>query len=264
MPEPRFAENQPPKPIQKLTSKPDFDARRFYVSQLDRYLRCPRQFYYAEVWKLAGKRDDSIYLKFHSCVYQTINDLQRAKNAAILFDEQAALEKLDEYWKENDLDAHAYAPIYRAEAEEMLRRMCRQVSETEGEFLHPTWEVELENGVAVVRPDNLEMIKNETETTRVVVRRFRTGKAPNKIEVKEIDGLLQYAVKIYFPEATVEMQKKYLGDDTTHQVPFDDKKISNRLQKYNEAFKSIQSGELSAKPNSENCPVCPYLFICPK
>jgi DNA helicase II / ATP-dependent DNA helicase PcrA len=263
LPEPRFAETQIPKPIEKTTSKIDFAANRFYVSQLDRYLRCPRQFYYAEVWKMSGKRDDSIYLKFHSCVYQTINDLQRAKNAAILFDERAALEKLDEYWKENDLDTHAYAPVYRAEAEEMLRRMCRQVSETEGEFLHPTWEVELENGAIVVRPDNVEMIKNETET-RVVVRRFRTGKAPNKIEVKEIDGLLQYAVKTHYPEAAPVMQKKYLGDGVTHDLPFDDKKINNRLKKYNDAIEQIQNGEFSPKPNSDNCPGCPYFFICPK
>ena len=49
----------------------------FDVEALDLYLRCPRQYYYAYVLGLRGKRMDSGYMQFHHCIYGVLSWLQK-------------------------------------------------------------------------------------------------------------------------------------------------------------------------------------------
>ncbi|MDQ3748723.1 MAG: UvrD-helicase domain-containing protein [Acidobacteriota bacterium] len=250
-----------PETVKQLSE--DFPPKTFYSAELDHYLRCPRSYFYANICGLKSKGEQSIYLKFHSCVYETINSLQATRQIeGIEFSEENSLTRLNEFWRAAEIDAHAYAPIYKKGAEEIVRRMCRRIENAGAEILRPTFEVKVSNGAVRVRLDAVEITEIEGET-RAVIRKYKTGKQPKKPTTDDVDALVMRAAKEQFPEAAPLLQKIYLSDDTAQDQNVTEKVIKNRLEKYERAIDGINSQKFPATPSDDNCPHCPYFFICP-
>ncbi|MBS1796677.1 MAG: UvrD-helicase domain-containing protein [Acidobacteria bacterium] len=262
LPVPRVVEDAEPA-IADPAETNDFPFATHYAAELDRYLRCPRQYFYTDVCGLTGRGERSVYLKFHSCVYETIHALQSARqleNKAPTVED--ALGKLDEFWQAAEIDAHPYAPLYRRRAEEMIGRICARLAGENRAALRPTFELKLAGGAIHVKPDAVEEFETDGEK-RVVVRRFRTGKSPKKAATDDVDALLVEAAKQHFAGAPAVLQKIFLSDDTAQDVPVTEKVVKNRLAKYEQAIDGINRQRFPAAPSDNNCPHCPHYFICP-
>jgi superfamily I DNA/RNA helicase len=235
----------------------------YYSADLDRYLRCPRDYYYTNLLGLKGKGDVSVYLKFHSCVYDTIYSLQTIRKLEnIEVTEQTALSRLQEFWQAANLDDHAYSPIYKKKAEEIVRVMCDKITQSTNEILRKSYEIQLENGTIRVRPDAVEIFEEGGEK-RVVVRRYRTGKSPKEAKIDNVDALMLEAVQQKYPEAKSTVQKIFLTDNISQDVPVSKKVLGNRLKKYQNAINGIGSNQFPADPSEDNCPHCSHFFVCP-
>ncbi len=249
---------------EKIESNNDFYAHNFHASQIVRYEKCPRKFYYKDVLKLDEKTETAVYLKFHRTVYQTLGELQKMHNAREIINEEVALEKLDANWNETDLNEHSYSEIYKENAVRMLKSACRKIADTKGEIVQSSINLQLENGVIFISPDFME--KSEAE---ISIRRFQTKKAPHlkegkKEEVEDTDVILQLAARSAFEEKDVKLNKVYLSDDIEREIPLTSRTEKLRIEKYEKIISRIKSGDFSAKPDSEACPNCAYFFICPK
>ena len=156
----------------------------FYAKDLDRYLECPRDYFYTNVLGLKGAGEKSIYLKFHSCVYDTLQSIQAIRQLqTIELSEDTALLRLDEFWLAAEVDAHPYAPVYKQKAVEIVRRMCRKIQNSSGEIISPTYEVKLSNASVRARLDAVEIVNTEEGQT-AVIRKYKTGKSPKKSSLK--------------------------------------------------------------------------------
>jgi DNA helicase-2/ATP-dependent DNA helicase PcrA len=235
----------------------------FYSGDMDRYMRCPRDYYYTNILGLKAKSDASIYLKFHSCVYDTIHSLQTIRQLEHLeVTEETALSRLREFWREANMDEHAYSPIYKKKAEQIVRVMCAKIARSRNEILRKSFEIRLENGTIRVRPDAIEIYEDAGEK-HVAIRRYRTGKSPKEVKVDDIDALMLEAVQRRYPEAKSLIQKIYLTDNVAKDVSVSKKILANRLKKYQEAIDGIMANQFPAEPGEDNCPHCPHFFICP-
>ena len=247
------------------TATETYPSQRFYSTDLDRYLRCGRDYFYTNVLGLKAAGDKSIYLKFHACVYDTIRSMQSIRQMEnIDLTEDAAFARLDEFWQAAEVDAHAYAPVYKARAEEIIRRMCRKMENSiaSNEITRPVYEVKLVGGTVRVQIDVVEIVETNGEKT-AVIRKYKTGKSPKKPSVDDVDILMTVAVQNEFPEATPLLQKTYLSDDTAQEIPISAKVIANRLKIYEAAIDGINKGVFEPAPGDNNCPYCPHFFICP-
>ncbi len=242
-----------------------FASQTHYSSDLDRFLRCGRDYFYTNILGLKATGDKSIYLKFHACIYDTISSMQSIKQIEnIEFSEENALARLNDFWLAADVDKHAYAPIYRERAEEIIRRVHRKMSQTDSanEITRPTYEVKLSNGAIRVRLDAVEIVENEQEKN-AVIRKYKTGKSPKKPTTDDADVLMTVAVQNNFPEAKPVLQKIYLSNDEIQEIPISAKVINLRLKKYEKAIENIRRKKFEPAPNDNNCPYCPHYFICP-
>ncbi len=264
LPKARLIETQDSSTVELLNIFANsFPLKTFYSTDLDRYLRCPRQYFYTTVCGLKGRGDLSVYLKFHTAVYDTIHSLQSISQIeGIEFNEETAFSRLEEFWLAAELDAHPYSPIYRRKAEEIIKRMCERIQNSNAEILRPTYQVKLANGIVRVKPDAIEETEIDGEK-QIVVRRYRTGKSPKKPATDDIDALMMQAVKENFPDTKASMQKIYLSDAAVQDIPITERVIKNRLEKYEQAIDGINNQKFPAVANDNSCPHCPHYFICP-
>lgn len=249
-----------------ITETETFPPQTFYASDLDRYLCCGRDYFYTNVLGLKAAGDKSIYLKFHACLYDTLRSMQSIKQLEhIELTEDIALRRLDEFWQAAEVDAHAYAPIYRARAEEIVRRVCRKMenSTAPNEITRPVYEVKLAGGSVRVQPDAIEIVETNGEKT-AVIRRYKTGKSPKKAATEDVDVLMTVAARDKFPEAKeAVLQKIYLSDDVVQEISISPKVTANRLKIYEQAIENINKRQFEPVPSENNCPYCPHFFICP-
>lgn len=236
----------------------------FYAAELDRYNRCGRDYFYTHVLGLKAAGEKSIYLKFHSCLYDTLRSMQSMMQLGnVGLNEQTALARLAEFWQAAEVDLHAYAPIYKIRAEEIIRRMCAKMLKdvSAQEVMRPTYDVALSGGTIRVALDSVELADNYGEKT-VIIRKFKTGKTPKKSDAEDIDVLMKAAAQNKFPDAEISLQKIYLSDDEVREIPISAKVTANRLKNYETAIAKIKQGIFAAQPG-DNCPYCPHFFICP-
>lgn len=237
----------------------------FYAAELDRYLECPRKFFYAHVLGLKGSGEKSIFLKFHSCVYNALRSIQSIRQLeAVEFSEAVALERLDDFWRDANIDVHPYAPIYRVKAEEIIRHACQKIeTSTAAEKIKPSFEVKLSNGTVKFEVDSLEIVETGGEKI-ALFRKFRTGKQQKDIKQKNTEVMTVVAAREYYPDAKPVLQRVNLGDDTIQGVKVTDRLIKNRREKYEKAIEEINKRLFEASPKeADDCPHCAFYFICP-
>ncbi len=251
-------------PSEKMSGGETDSRRAFYAAELDRYLECPRKFFYTSVLGLKGTSEKSIFLKFHSCVYDTLRSIQTiSQMETIELSEETALERLDQFCQKENIDAHPYAPIYRQKAEEIILRMCAKKESPTAETMKPGFEIKLSNGAVKIEADSLEILETGSEKT-AVFRKYRTGKRQKKIDPKNTEVMTVIAARKNFPDAKHVLKRINLGDDTIQEVTVTEQLIKNRVKKYEKAIDDINKRLFEASPKeSGDCPHCAYFFVCP-
>src|SRR5207302_48956 len=119
---------------------------------------------------LGGRREDSAYVQFHSCVYTVLGWLQDERGSGRRPDERGVLDKLEEVWNQRGPKDHLYELEYRRIAETMVRRAIgeawRPPRRTE---VQPRWEVPLGHGIVSVTPDRVVERDDQVVLQRLVV-----------------------------------------------------------------------------------------------
>ncbi len=240
------------------TEKPD-NRVNFYMAEINRYDRCPRQFYYYHTKGLKGQDDVSPYVKFHRCLYQVIGELNGRKAAGSDISNGKALEVLEEKWSEANIDAHPYAPFYKSTAVEITERIAAQVASTPTANIQPELTLELSNGTVKIRPDAVSVVGDE-----VVVTKYKTGKATKTpTEAKFEDMATHIAAKQNFEPRNVISERVYLSDDSTHQLNIGKVKENNHIKKSESHISGINARKFEPDTDQRTVPRLPLLLCVP-
>lgn len=176
--------------------------------------------------------------------------------------EEVAFAKLDEFWKEAELDSHPYASIYREKAEEVVDQMRLNLEGDGTESVSGTFDLELSNGVVRLKIDSI-IERGTGSQKKAIVTKFKTGKQPKKVLPEDSDAITLKAMRESFPESEILLERVYLGDNSSVEVSITDRVIKNRIEKYEKSIEGIRKGIFPPKPGENDCAHCANYFICP-
>lgn len=233
---------------------------------LETYLRCPRQYYYAQELKLPSAFRGEGYPQFHACVRQTLHWLEdaREQGQAPSPDEIAA--RLEVIWAEHGPVGHLHEAKYKDSAHQMLRASSALGTETEQRAGVKSLRATLSNCHVHVRPD---AVRRDTADGTLIVARHLTGKPGANDHTDKRLALYRRAAQQTHPDTPVRVELRYLADGGIVAVkppekPQEVKWEEGRLAKYEKAARGIQLGIFDAKPESgDECQKCAFALICP-
>lgn len=234
-------------------------------SALDTYLRCPRQYHYAQVLKLPGAFLGGGYPQFLSCVRSALNWQEDRKAAGETVTDSALWEKLETIWAESGPTGHLHEQKYLAAAKQMLGNAASLSAETEQKADTRTLKATLSNCRVVVRPDVLRV--DSADGSLVVARRL-TGKPGKDDHTDKRLALYRRAASETHPGKTLQISLHYLADGVRVPVAAPETKQQHgweagRLAKYEQAAAGIGRGHFPAEPGDE-CAKCAYHLLCPE
>ena len=235
-------------------------------SALESYLRCPRQYHYAQALKLPGAFGGAGYPQFHDCVHRTLRWMEdgREQGRAPGLEEVAA--RFEAFWAEHGPVGHLHESKYKDSALGMLRAGGALGAETEQRAGIKSLRATLTNCHIRVRPD---AIRRNTEDNTLIVVRHRTGRAKDDDHTNKKLSLYRRAAQQTHPDTPVRVELRYLAEGRIREVAAPEtnqqcKWEADRLLKYEQAARGIQLGLFPAKPESrDQCGTCAYALICP-
>jgi superfamily I DNA/RNA helicase len=234
----------------------------FHEQHLDVYMKCPRKYFYEFVLELGGRREDSVYVQFHQCVYDVLRWLQHERAEGHNVDESAARAYLAEIWKARGPLDHFYEPIYRSEAELMVVRAVNRPPLPNSKSARLECEIALPHGRVKLTLDHTELVEDGSDPF-LLVQRIRTGR-PSKSEAdKPIYGLYHAAAEQEYPKARRQLQILYLSTNEVKDSELKKKQVETRLTNYDDAIVGILNEQFDPEPSDRECPRCPHYFICP-
>jgi DNA helicase-2/ATP-dependent DNA helicase PcrA len=251
-------------PPQTPVSKPLFTER-----QLGAYLKCPRKFFYEQRLYLSGRGEETAYLRFHACVYETLSWLAVERMAGRLAEESAddfqalARAQLTQLWRVKGPVEHVYESFYREQARLMVERAVRHYARARGQLFHQTWTIERPGALVSVTPDYMELI-GETDGPTILFRQTRTGKPPTKTPDDDAYALFYAIAAEHFPQARPRVEILYLSTDEIIELKLSQRTINTRLKHYDDAISGILAGEFPPEVSDHQCPRCAHFFTCPK
>lgn len=234
----------------------------FHVRELDVYLNCPRKYLYEFILGLSGKRDDTAYLQFHKCVYDAVRQVKTEHTQGKPASEKLAQKYLDDAWDKRGPKDHYLKDIYKEAAQAMVANAVKRIRAA-ANLVSTDLEVTLPAGKIALSLDHAEVTDEGADNKMVFLQRFRTGKPSKTESEKPIYGLMLKAAADAYPKSEQRLQILYLGADSAEDIPLTDKKIANRVEKYNNAMLGIKIEEFPATPDDHECPRCPHYHICP-
>lgn len=244
--------------------KPQFTER-----QLGAYLKCPRKFFYEQRLYLSGKGEETAYLRFHACVYETLAWLagermagRLAEGSADAFQERAQAQ-LTRLWQAKGPVGHVYESFYREQAALMVERAVRHYSRARGQLLHQTWTIERPGAHVSITPDYMELIE-ELDGETILFRHTRTGKPPARTPDDDAYALFYAIAAEHFPQARPRVEILYLSTDEIIELNLSQRTINTRLKHYDDAISGILAGEFPPEVSDHQCPRCAHFFTCPK
>ena len=225
--------------------------------ELAAYERCPRQYFYSHLFRLAGTRRDSAFTKTHRSIYSVLDWLKQ-QPAGVFPGRDQVFEQLDEAWKEVGLAGNAFERPYRLLAETIVGHLVdahQGLTRAEAEPL----EVELPGGTVVVEPD----VWIERADGARLLRDFRTGRRGSFRGDATIYGLLEAGARLRYGMDGYELDVLHLIDKKRTRINMSIRKIMSRCEKTAGFLADMNAGKYPAKPDPVRCPRCPYFFCCP-
>jgi len=227
----------------------------YTLSEVEQYMRCPRQYFYGRIRKLVGDQDDTAYSAFHQSLWNTIRRVRREGTAATL---EEAAGWYDEEWESRGFAEHAHAELLNLRAKECLKSVIEQSHDLE-EPLELT--LRFPEGSIRVQPHHFAV----SEDGGIAIEQWRVGRPSDSDHKKPKLALIRKAAKETRPDArSVEIRLRYLATGETKEIPEKTRYEPDRVAKYGRALAGIAAGEFPAEPESvDQCPRCPFYFICP-
>ncbi|ANL68571.1 DNA helicase UvrD-like protein (plasmid) [Rhizobium phaseoli] len=226
------------------------------VSDLDVYLQCGRRYRYQIVDALRGGKDESPYVAFHRCVYQTANWIEEQVRSGQNVSVDVAVERLEFVWAASGPVTHGFAGFYLNTAREMVSRMAGIVTAEPGSAEGQEWSVPISGRRITVTPDRVVKSGNT-----VRVQRLRTGKKTKSEPEKPIYAILRRGAELENPGKRIEVETLYLSTGNRVPVPADG--AGKALNEYQKAISQIEAGDFGIEnADRRHCPNCPYYFRC--
>lgn len=246
------------------------DAKLLFTErQLGAYLKCPRKYFYEQRLYLSGRGEETAYLRFHSCVYETLAWLagermsgRLAEGSVAVFQEDAQAQ-LSRLWRAKGPVGHVYESFYREQAALMVRRAVRHYARARGRLFQQAWLIERPDAFISLTPDYVELIE-EADSATLLLRQTRTGRPPANAPDDDIYALFYAIAAEHFPQARPRVEVLYLSTDETIELDLSRRTINTRLKHYDDAVAGILSGEFPAEVSDHQCPRCAHFFTCPK
>jgi DNA helicase II / ATP-dependent DNA helicase PcrA len=249
---------------QAADAKPLFTER-----QLGAYLKCPRKYFYEQRLYLSGRGEETAYLRFHSCVYETLAWLagermagRLAEDSVAVFQEDAQAQ-LARLWRVKGPVGHVYESFYREQSALMVGRAVRHYAHARGRLFQQTWLIERPRALVSLTPDYVELIE-EADHTTLLFRQTRTGRPAAKAPDEDIYALFHAIAAEHFPQARPRVEVLYLSTDEIIELNLSRRTINTRLKHYDDAIAGILAGEFPPEVSDHQCPRCAHFFTCPK
>jgi hypothetical protein len=223
---------------------------------LDLYTQCPARYRYEVLEGLRGGRDQSAYLRFHRCVYETVAWLEVERAAEKPASVATALAKLDELWSAHGPVGHGFERYYRNAAEAMVRRITEAIATEASQYDRQEWTIPLAGRKVLVTPDRVMLPADGS----VRIQRIRTGRKTKTELERPVYALLRKGAALMHPgkRATVEIFYIATGERAAPTVGNDQKS----LKIYADAIAGIERGDFPPETDARRCPNCPSYFIC--
>jgi superfamily I DNA/RNA helicase len=249
---PESDDAEPPRSISPSGRLPIYTA-----TDLEKYQRCPRNYYYEKVLHLDGGSGDVGYLKLHGILGSYADWLEAQMSGGIFPTADERHAKIAELWEQGGPVGHLHESVFREEAETVADvEPVRRVTTAQPLAMS----AKLRNAVVQVRPDSVAVTDGMLRITRRMVGEARDGDHTNKRL-----ALLRRAAVDSYPEYKQEVELHYLHDGTVMDVPESTRYEPNRVAKYEAAVDGIEAGQFPAKPeNWETCNSCSFFFVCPR
>jgi hypothetical protein len=230
-----------------------FEGRpKFTNHQVRLYGACARRFFYTHILEVGGRRTITPFMRMHDVVRVVFQGLVAG---AVLTDDQAVRERVQQEMDDAGLSHEGYAEHYRDLALQLLRFF---VASRDGQTPEAPSELTISFGpdVIVVRPDDV-LVRADGRRT---LRHVQTGHMRSDEGRDAGAAAFVLAAQRAFPEAHVEMV--HLADQTVLPYDLSPKELSTRRQKIQGHLDGIRAGRFPTDPSSRRCPGCPALFIC--
>lgn len=221
-------------------------------SQLALYEKCPRRFLYTHVLKLGGRRTESAFMKMHSAVQKTIDELVDPTKP-VLTDVELNILYM-RHWEARGPIEHGYVDDYERIGRQLVSYLFNlRRNETPEPVTDLT--LNLADAQIIVRPDE-RTIRSDG---RLVFRRIRTGRKTST----STDSLDAAAYQLA-AGSIGDIEFVFLTDEEKSSVKMGTTKLNNRRKRIEVAAASIRSGAFPSSPKQPDrtCPRCPYFFIC--
>lgn len=235
----------------------------FRYSEIDAYQKCPRQFYYRHVLNLPEPEDTRAFLAYRTATQSVLDWIDERHREGSLPAEWEEMERVfASRWQERGLTEHVHGDFYREEALVFVRRMWEDRLQREPA---PEWKRSVSgviDGVRYTVP--VEATRVEGSTLRVGHRYFRDRK-PKEDHLEMRYTLLRHALATEAAGQAVVIEMHYPHESVELKPPRKDVD-PRRIVKFGQITAGVAAGEFPAAPTKgrdEECPRCPYAWVCP-
>lgn len=223
------------------------------LSDVETYLRCPRQYFYRRVENISDDNRRRPYPLFAEAVRKLIQWHRAECFAGRKPTPDAAAARLEALWNESALADYPVGTAMRRRMEEI----CAHLDSVQG-ARSEEWTVHLDHGNVVVRPDGVTEGNEE-----IVIEKHRLGRESDSHRTEPVLSLYRLAA-IQRGYKSVQAVNRYLAAGETKESPPNARYEPARVEKYDRALKGISAGTFDPSPADPNeCNRCPFFLVCP-
>jgi ATP-dependent exoDNAse (exonuclease V) beta subunit len=269
------------------------------ASELEMYLRCPRQYQYRYIYGFQPTEQG--YRQFYDSVQRTVRVVherlasasaapaQTQRTSEPAFSLEAAQELFAENWRQYGPLEHPFADSYFAHGQRVIERTWSGLTGVDGhqaaaavpaaaEAL-PTARLAVSSRLSQkldVRVDDqtiqvtVDRVEDEGRLTAFdpdrpvrLVRHRMSGKDEEKAEVEVRHVLYALAQEQRAPGRPFEVYEHNLSTGALVPVPLESRAANNRRADLAEALAGMRARRYPPKPDRRACPRCPFLMVCP-
>jgi superfamily I DNA/RNA helicase len=254
---PRHSDGELQAAVPETALRPPTPRESYSQRELELYLRCPGRYDYEFQSGLQGGSGASAYLRFHRCVYRTLEWLEERATEGELASAAEAEAELERHWQEKGPVGHGFEHYYLGIARTMVRGIATLILSESVDYDREEWSVDLGDKKVTVTPDRVLLESDGT----VRIQRVRTGRRSKSEEGHAIYALIRRGAAQRYPGRHVVIETYYPASGEAVQVECgkDDDKL---LQQYRDAIAAIEAGDFTPVPDPRQCPNCPCYFIC--